>query len=166
VRVFNRLRKRNKPQPTDRIFPKYHHAMFKRILEEASNSTRKDGLARFTARDIPNICFRLMEGAGYLHAGQELPNQRRDGQMIQKYYAAHLKDVLDASAINVRKKKPQKKAEEGSGGNPPWRTRDPALRCLNRGRSGVYSLCLKRFATYRWGHAGVAKLVDASDLSH
>jgi hypothetical protein len=49
VRVFNRLRKRNKPQPTDRIFPKYHHAMFKRILEEASNSTGKDGLARFTA---------------------------------------------------------------------------------------------------------------------
>ncbi|UWU68182.1 hypothetical protein [Bradyrhizobium sp. NC92] len=27
--------------------------------------------------------------------------------MIEKYYAAHLKDVLDASAINVRKKRPK-----------------------------------------------------------
>ncbi|WP_249122874.1 MULTISPECIES: hypothetical protein [unclassified Bradyrhizobium] len=36
-------------------------------------------------------------------------NCRNSVEMIEKYYAAHLKDVLDASAINARKKKPPKK---------------------------------------------------------
>jgi len=29
--------------------------------------------------------------------------------MIEKYYASHIKNVLDASAINVRKPKPAKR---------------------------------------------------------
>jgi hypothetical protein len=106
VRVFNRLRKRNKPQPTDRIFPKYHHAMFKRILEEASNSTRKDGLARFTACDKPASASASWRARDIYMLAK---NCRTSVEMIQKYYAAHLKDVLDASAIKVRKKKPPKK---------------------------------------------------------
>ncbi|WOH63612.1 hypothetical protein [Bradyrhizobium sp. BWA-3-5] len=32
--------------------------------------------------------------------------------MIEKYYAAHLKDVLDASAINVHKKRPKREVAE------------------------------------------------------
>jgi hypothetical protein len=34
--------------------------------------------------------------------------------MIEKYYAAHIKNMLDASAINVRKPKPLKKAPSRS----------------------------------------------------
>lgn len=46
VPVFERLQKRNKPQPTDRIFPKYHHAMFKRILEELGLKFDREGRPR------------------------------------------------------------------------------------------------------------------------
>jgi len=83
-------------------------------------------------------------------------------EMIEKYDAAHLKEVLDASAINVRKKT----AQEGSGGNPPRRAGDAVLACSKRERNRLYSLCLRPFAPYRWADAGVAELVDASDLSH
>ncbi|WP_271606716.1 MULTISPECIES: hypothetical protein [unclassified Bradyrhizobium] len=39
-------------------------------------------------------------------------NCRTSVEMIEKFYAAHLKDVLDASAINVRRKKPKRDVEE------------------------------------------------------
>ncbi|GAA0022834.1 tyrosine-type recombinase/integrase [Bradyrhizobium diazoefficiens] len=107
VPVFERLKKRNKPQPTDRIFPKYHHAMFKRILEELGLKFDREGRPRtlYSLRHT-YICFRLMEGADIYMLAK---NCRTSVEMIEKYYAAHLKDVLDASAINVRKKKPPKK---------------------------------------------------------
>lgn len=107
VSVFNRLKKRNKPQPTDRIFPKYHHAMFKRVLEEEGLKFDREGRPRtlYSLRHT-YICFRLMEGADIYMLAK---NCRTSVEMIEKYYAAHLKDVLDASAINVRKKKPPKK---------------------------------------------------------
>ncbi|MET0721805.1 MAG: hypothetical protein ABWY64_13340 [Tardiphaga sp.] len=107
VSVFNRLKKRNKPQPTDRIFPKYHHAMFKRVLEEEGLKFDREGRPRtlYSLRHT-YICFRLMEGADIYMLAK---NCRTSVEMIEKYYAAHLKDVLNASAINVRKKKPPKK---------------------------------------------------------
>src|SRR5262249_45937958 len=97
VPVFERLRKRNKPQPTDRIFPKSHHAQFNRILIELGLKHDREGRPRtlYSLRHT-YICFRLMEGADiYILA----KNCRTSVEMIEKYYAAHLKDVLDASAI-------------------------------------------------------------------
>lgn len=107
VPVFERLKKRNKPQPTDRIFPKSHHAMFNQILVELGLKHDREGRPRtlYSLRHT-YICFRLMEGADIYMLAKIC---RTSVEMIEKYYAAHLKDVLDASAINVRKKKPPKK---------------------------------------------------------
>lgn len=107
VPVFERLKKRNKPQPTDRIFPKSHHAMFNQILVELGLKHDREGRPRtlYSLRHT-YICFRLMEGADIYMLAK---NCRTSVEMIEKYYAAHLKDVLDASAINVRKKKPPRR---------------------------------------------------------
>ncbi|RXH32665.1 integrase [Bradyrhizobium nanningense] len=107
VPVFERLKKRNKPQPSDKIFPKSHHELFNRILTELGLKFDREGRPRtlYSLRHT-YICFRLMEGADIYMLAK---NCRTSVEMIEKYYAAHLKDVLDASAINVRKKKPPKK---------------------------------------------------------
>ena len=49
--------------------------------------------------------MRLMEGADIYQVAK---NCRTSVEMIEKYYASHIKNVLDASAINVRKAKPAK----------------------------------------------------------
>ncbi len=59
------------------------------------------------------ICFRLMEGADIYQIAK---NCRTSVEMIEKYYAAHIKNMLDASAINVRKPKPSKKTSSRSDG--------------------------------------------------
>ena len=48
------------------------------------------------------ICFRLMEGADIYQIAK---NCRTSVEMIEKYYASHIKNMLDASAINVRRAK-------------------------------------------------------------
>lgn len=110
VPVFERLKKRNKPQPTDKIFPKSHHAMFNRVLVELGLKHDREGRPRtlYSLRHT-YICFRLMEGADIYMLAK---NCRTSVEMIEKYYASHIKDVLDASAINVRKKKAPKKEVE------------------------------------------------------
>jgi hypothetical protein len=50
-----------------------------------------------------------MEGADIYQLAK---NCRTSVEMIQKYYAAHLKHTLDASAINVRKAKIKKLTKE------------------------------------------------------
>jgi hypothetical protein len=52
------------------------------------------------------ICMRLMEGADIYQIAK---NCRTSVEMIEKFYASHIKNTLDAAAINVRKKpKPRK----------------------------------------------------------
>jgi hypothetical protein len=46
--------------------------------------------------------MRLTEGADIYQIAK---NCRTSVEMIEKYYASHIKDRLDASAINVRKPK-------------------------------------------------------------
>jgi len=48
------------------------------------------------------ISMRLMEGADIYQVAK---NCRTSVEMIEKYYASHIKDRLDAAAINVRKRK-------------------------------------------------------------
>jgi hypothetical protein len=45
-----------------------------------------------------------MEGADIYQIAK---NCRTSVEMIQKFYAAHIKNALDAAAINVRKPKPK-----------------------------------------------------------
>lgn len=113
VRPFIRLRTRaSKPVPTDRVFPgKSQRELFNAILAEEDLKLDRDGNRR-TAYSLRHtyICLRLMEGADIYQIAK---NCRTSVEMIEKYYAAHLKTTLDASAINVRKsKKPKSQLEE------------------------------------------------------
>ncbi|CAN7699684.1 hypothetical protein [Neorhizobium sp. LjRoot104] len=47
------------------------------------------------------ICLRLLEGADIYQIAK---NCRTSVEMIEKHYAVHLKNTLDASALNVRRK--------------------------------------------------------------
>jgi integrase len=92
------------PQPTDLVFPGNHIKLFNGILDRAKLKFDRDQKPR-TAYSLRHtyICMRLMEGADIYQVAK---NCRTSVEMIEKFYAAHLKHTLDASAINVLKKKP------------------------------------------------------------
>ncbi len=52
------------------------------------------------------ICMRLMEGADIYQIAK---NYRTSVEMIERFYAAHIKNTLDAAAINIRRPKPSQK---------------------------------------------------------
>lgn len=101
VRPYKRLVKRNAPEPTDRLFPSTHRDLFNTILNEEKMKFDRDGNRR-TAYSLRHtyICFRLMEGADIYQIAK---NCRTSVEMIEKFYAAHIKTHLDAAAINVRR---------------------------------------------------------------
>ncbi len=109
VKPFQRLVERNKPQPTDMIFPKTHRELFNTILDEEGLKEDREGQPR-TAYSLRHtyICLRLMEGADIYQIAK---NCRTSVEMIEKYYASHLKNSLGAAAINVRRPKTNKKNE-------------------------------------------------------
>lgn len=110
VRPFERLVKRNKPEKTDRIFPKSHRELFNTILDEENLKFDREGQRR-TAYSLRHtyICMRLMEGADIYQIAK---NCRTSVEMIEKYYASHIKNMLDASAINVRRSRSSTKQTE------------------------------------------------------
>ena len=101
VRPFERLRARRDPKPTDRLFPVRQHKLFNTILAEIDLKCDREG-SRRTAYSLRHtyICMRLMEGADIYQVAK---NCRTSVEMIEKFYAAHIKTRLDASAINVRR---------------------------------------------------------------
>jgi integrase len=112
VLPFERLRKRKKPRPSDLIFGKTQRDLFNIILEELNLKFDRDGHRR-TSYSLRHtyICLRLMEGADIYQIAK---NCRTSVEMIEKYYASHIKNTLDAAAINVRKPKPEKPKKEKS----------------------------------------------------
>lgn len=109
VRPFQRLKERNKPAITDRLFPGEHRELFNKILDEEELKFDRDGQRR-TAYSLRHtyICLRLMEGADIYQIAK---NCRTSVEMIEKYYASHIKTNLDAAAINVRKVRPRQTAK-------------------------------------------------------
>jgi integrase len=101
VLPFQRLMKRNKGKPADRVFPKGHRELFNTILAEEDLKVDRDGQPR-TAYSLRHtyICLRLMEGADIYQIAK---NCRTRVEMIEKYYASHIHTRLDAAAINVRR---------------------------------------------------------------
>jgi integrase len=92
------------PEPTDLLFPKRHHEMFDAILNELKLKKDRDGQPRTTySLRHTYICLRLMEGADVYQIAK---NCRTSVEMIEKYYASHLVNTLDTTAIN----RPQAKA--------------------------------------------------------
>jgi hypothetical protein len=59
-----------------------------------NNASHSDGQS--------GICLRLIEGADIYQVAK---NCRTSVEMIEKHYAAHIKDTIDTAAVNVRKKR-------------------------------------------------------------
>jgi len=110
------------PQPTVLIFPKWQRELFKTILDEENLRFDREGRPR-TAYSLRHtyICLRLMEGADIYQIAK---NCRTSVEMIEKYYAAHIKTQLDAAAINIMRPKPKKK-QKPSEHSKSTRTSDP-----------------------------------------
>lgn len=101
VRPFERVRARLTPAPMDLVFPRSHRELLNRILDEEKLKLDRDGRPR-TSYSLRHtyICLRLMEGADIYQIAK---NCRTSVEMIEKFYAVHLKNTLDAAAINVRR---------------------------------------------------------------
>ena len=111
VRPFERLTERNNPQPTDLVFGKTRakaggqaivlpfRELMNAVLDELGLKNDRDGQVR-SAYSLRHtyICMRLMEGADIYQIAK---NCRTSVEMIEKFYASHIKNTLDAAAINV-----------------------------------------------------------------
>ena len=97
-----------KPRPNDRVFPKTHRELFKDILNDLDLKTDREGNPR-TSYSLRHtyICLRLMEGADIYQIAK---NCRTSVEMIEKYYASHIKDRLDTAAINVMRPRGKRKS--------------------------------------------------------
>ena len=119
VMPFERLRDRKRPkahlteagetleelhntEPNDLLFPNEFKKMFNNLMNDNDLKFDRHGKAR-TAYSLRHsyICFRLLEGADIYQVAK---NCRTSVEMIEKHYAAHLKDMIDTSLVNVRKK--------------------------------------------------------------
>jgi integrase len=103
VMPFKRLQKRSGGEPTAKIFPKFQKQLFTSLLDELDLRTDREGQRR-TAYSLRHtyICLRLMEGADIYQIAK---NCRTSVEMIEKFYASHIKNTLDTAAINVTKVK-------------------------------------------------------------
>ena len=114
------------PKPTDRLFPDLRHHHLNAVLEELGQKFDREGLRR-SAYSLRHtyICLRLMEGADIYQIAK---NCRTSVEMIEKYYAAHIKNMIDAAAVNVRRER---------SNDPPPKRRANAKRA-KAPRSGGY----------------------------
>lgn len=107
VTPYKRLLKRPKPRtkelpkPDDPVFPGSHIKMFNALLNRIKLKYDRDNQPR-TSYSLRHtyICFRLMEGADVYQLAK---NCRTSVEMIEKHYAAHIKNMLDTNLINTRK---------------------------------------------------------------
>lgn len=92
-----------KPLSTDLVFPNEFKKVFNRVLTDSKLKFNRSGKAR-TAYSLRHsyICFRLLEGADIYQVAK---NCRTSVEMIEKHYAAHLKDMIDTLLVNVRRER-------------------------------------------------------------
>lgn len=111
VRPYQRLKQRGKPQSTDRLFASNQRELFNTILDELNLKFDRDGNRR-TAYSLRHtyICLRLMEGADIYAIAK---NCRTSVEMIEKFYASHIKNMLDTTRINVRRTRPAPQRRRG-----------------------------------------------------
>jgi integrase len=101
VEPFERMVKRCGPQPDDLIWGQVQRELFNAVLAKLELKKDREGNPR-TAYSLRHtyICLRLMEGADIYQVAK---NCRTSVEMIEKFYAAHIKNRLDTAAINVRR---------------------------------------------------------------
>jgi len=106
VHPFQRVMKRRNPKANDLVFPRTHHELFNTILGELDLKVDREGQRRtFYSLRHTYICMRLMEGADVYQIAK---NCRTSVKMIEEFYASHIKNMVDASVINVRRPKTPK----------------------------------------------------------
>jgi integrase len=94
------------PKPTDPVFPGNHIKVFNKILVANNLKFDRDGRAHtlYSLRHY-YICQRLTEGANVYEVAK---NCRTSVEMIQKYYAVHIANQIDAAAVNTRRLRPRR----------------------------------------------------------
>jgi integrase len=92
-----------KPKPSDVVFGRPQRGLMNAVLDDLDLKIDRDDQRR-TSYSLRHtyICMRLMEGADIYQVAK---NCRTSVEMIEKFYASHIKNTLDASAINIRKTK-------------------------------------------------------------
>jgi len=101
VDPFLSLKARSGGRLTDRLFRSMQHQLFNTVLDELDLKVDREGQSRTTySLRHTYICLRLLAGADIYQVAK---NCRTSVAMIETYYAAHIKNVIDASAINRRK---------------------------------------------------------------
>lgn len=114
---FQRVVKRRNPKPTDLVFPSTHHELFNTILGELDLKVDREGQRRtFYSLRHTYICLRLMEGADVYQIAK---NCRTSVQMIEEFYASHIKNMVDASVVNVRRSKSRPRPKKSNGAKKP-----------------------------------------------
>lgn len=107
VAAFERLLcRRGSHAPTDLVFGKVQRELMNTMLDELGLKHDRDGNAR-TAYSLRHtyICFRLLEGADIYQLAK---NCRTSVDMIERFYAAHIKTRVDAAALNGRRSSARK----------------------------------------------------------
>jgi hypothetical protein len=101
----------------DQLFPTSHRELFNALLDEEELKKDREGLPR-TAYSLRHtyICLRLMEGADIYQIAK---NCRTSVEMIEKFYAAHIKNMIDAAAVNVRRAATPAAPKERPNGRTP-----------------------------------------------
>lgn len=101
VQPFLRVKARSGGDPTALVFGKIQRDLFNAVLTELGMRKDREGNRR-TVYSLRHtyICLRLTEGADIYQIAK---NCRTSVEMIEKHYAVHLKNTLDAAAINVRR---------------------------------------------------------------
>jgi integrase len=109
---FKRVVKRYNPKPTDLVFGLPQRELINKILEDLDLKVDREGNRR-TAYSLRHtyISMRLMEGADIYQVAK---NCRTSVEMIEKYYASHIKNMIDASAINIRRGTPSLKTKSAT----------------------------------------------------
>ena len=116
-RLQERMRDGRKPDETDVLFPGgTPRELMNAILGELKLKLDREGRRR-TCYSLRHtyICMRLMNGADIYQIAK---NCRTSVEMIEKYYAAHLKTTIDASAINIRKPLTPRRPHDPVGPQP------------------------------------------------
>ena len=108
VLPFERVVARKKPEPTDILFGKQVSRFFNAFLTEIGLKEDREGNDR-TAYSLRHtyISMRLLERADIYNLAK---NCRTSVEMIQKFYAAHIAELIDTASINVRQPKRRRAA--------------------------------------------------------
>lgn len=128
VHPFERRESRNKGGPTASVFGKIQRELFNTILDELGLKFDREGNRR-TAYSLRHtyICIRLLQGADIYQVAK---NCRTSVEMIEKFYAIHLKNTLDASAINIRKPQRVQRPVNNGASVTYLQRRSPSMKTL------------------------------------